>query len=87
MLSAPFSVTENRTWWYRAVTITGNSRGPRGREEAIWEALRGASGDLDGLVIVDDDGLGDKRFCNSFSTFSYSLPTSSRQSLFFPKKP
>ena len=61
MLSAPFSVAENHTWRYRVVTITVNNYDPLVRELTVWECLRGASVDLDGLVNDDDDGLGDKR--------------------------
>ena len=78
MLSSPFSVTENRSWRHRAITITVNIRGPLGREGAIREALRGASADLDGLVIGDDDGLGDKWLRDSsLCVFSTPSPSTS----------
>ena len=75
MLSAPFSVTENRSWRYRAISITVNICGPLSKEETIRKSLRGASSDLDDLVIGDDDGLREKRLRDSSSSYFFSTST------------
>ena len=51
----------NRSWRYRAITISVSIRGPPSREEELREALETAATDLDGLVLENDDGLGDRR--------------------------
>ena len=91
VLSAPFSVKENRSWRHRAITITVNIRGPLGREGAIREALRGASANLD-VFVTGDDGLGDKWLHDSspcvFSTSpSTSFPSTSSPSTSFSSLP
>ena len=53
--------TTSRSWRYRAITVSVAICGPPDMEEELGGVLAGAKGDLDSLVIGNDDGLGDRR--------------------------
>ncbi len=51
----------SRSWRYRAITVSVSIVGPLSKEFKVRDALVGAASDLDGLILGNDDGLGDRR--------------------------
>ena len=65
VFSDEFSTSaSSRSWRYRAVTIAISVRGSHMLEDDVRTWLKEGSRDLDGLVLGNDDRLGDRRLTN-----------------------
>ncbi len=55
------TTSTSRSWRYRAITVSVAVVGPPSEQFKVRDALVGATSDLDGLILGNDDGLGDRR--------------------------